>query len=156
MSGEMGDGLFQTLRKVGISRGKIEKGIKKGIKDVAHNGINMGTEALTTALPTATGNPTLAKDISKTLGNSAHAIADGKNPINSIKNDIKTIGKDALHSYAHPESGGKIRRRRKKSGKGIDMISPMYNQAMTTNYNGSKWFWHDTSFGNNASKLSNF
>ncbi len=29
MSGEMGDGLFQTLRKVGISRGKIEKGIKK-------------------------------------------------------------------------------------------------------------------------------
>ncbi len=36
----------------------------------------MGTEALTTALTTATGNPTLAKDISKTLGNSAHAIAD--------------------------------------------------------------------------------
>jgi hypothetical protein len=134
--GEDGEGLFKTLSKFGISRGKIERGLKKGIKDVAHNGINLGTSALTTALTTATGNPSLAKDISNTLGNSVHAIADGKNPITSIKNDIRTIGRDALNTINHPdsESGGKIRRQRKNKGCGIDAISPMYTQAMAYNY----------------------
>ncbi len=58
----------------------------------------------------------MADAIGNTLSKSAKAVADGKNPVNSLKSDIKNIASDAVHDYS---SGGKIRRRRKKSGKGI-------------------------------------
>jgi hypothetical protein len=118
---EMGDGIFSSVKNIA----------KKGLNAVAKKGIEVGTEKLKESLAKATGNQKLADAIGNTLGKSAKAVADGKNPVNSLKTDIKNIASDAVHDYS---SGGKIRRRRKKSGKGIDMISPMYNQAMMTNY----------------------
>jgi len=118
---EMGDGIFSSVKNIA----------KKGLNAVAKKGIEVGTEKLKESLAKATGNKKLADAIGNTLGKSAKAVADGKNPVNSLKSDIKNIASDAVHDYS---SGGKIRRRRKKSGKGIDMISPMYNQAMATNY----------------------
>jgi hypothetical protein len=118
---EMGDGIFSSVKNIA----------KKGLNAVAKKGIEVGTEKLKESLAKATGNQKLADAIGNTLSKSAKAVADGKNPVNSLKSDIKNIASDAVHDYS---SGGKIRRHRKKSGKGIDMISPMYNQAMATNY----------------------
>jgi hypothetical protein len=145
-SGMEGEGLFSALHKIGISKGKIQKGLKKELKNAVHKGIDFGTDFLKNAVKNTTGNDKLADSLGNTLNHASHSIIEGKNPIGKIKHDMKKIGKDALKGY-HPseemsaveapsiEEGGRIRRRRKqKVGCGISGISPLYDQTMGINY----------------------
>jgi len=158
-----GSGLFKMLHKVGISKGKVIK----GVQDAGKKAIHHGATAIGTAIGAYTGNPVAGAMIGEAIGRAGEKGLDSIKPskhgitfspheaVSSLKHDMKTLAKDELdtmiaekvpaeyqelaYGAVNKVVGDGVKRGRgrprKVTGKGVYQ-SKAFKQALSANYDG--------------------
>ena len=99
-----GSGLFRTLRKIGITK----KGIVKGLKTIGNNALKLGSAAIGTAIGSFTGNPMLGASLASSIDRAGEKALDTLEPgkygvqmrageaLSGLKKDMKDLAKVEL------------------------------------------------------------